>query len=310
MVNAARPGTTAAAHRGGGVVIIDLWVVIAGVGGAIAGYGLYLAMTMFRSPAPALGPALRRLHPVPAGSAPPVSGAAPPAFNLDWINLPHQDLYILNRTAQTHILTVVMAALAAMLVPGVIGAVVVILGLPVPPIIPVAVTIVLAAGSAYVAHREMRGRARAARAEFVRALCTYVTLTAHQVRSGHGAVEAMERAAGICQGWPYARLRAALLTAQLQMSPPWDELKAVADATGVVELAGFADIMRSAGTDGAQVYQTLRAQADSLRDQIRVIGLETAKRRTSKLDIPSTLLIMILLVLIIYPIMVNLFQQT
>jgi type II secretion system (T2SS) protein F len=298
-------------------VIIDFWVVLAAVGGAILGYGIYLVLALFRSPPPALGPALRRLHSLPAPAAAAIIApggtqpvASPPVVSLGWIDLPQQDLHILNRSAQSHILTVALAGLAAMLVPGLVTVAVVILRLPVPPAVPVAVTLVLAIGSAYLAHREMRSRARAARAEFVRALCTYVTLTAHQVRSGHGAVEAMERAARICQGWPYARLRSALLTAQLQMTPPWDELRAVADATGVVELAGFADIMRSAGTDGAQVYQTLRAQGDSLRDQIRVIGLETAKRRTSKLDIPSTMLIMILLVLLIYPIMVGLFQQT
>jgi hypothetical protein len=291
-------------------VIIDLWVILAAAGGSVAGYGLYLGLTMFRAPAPALGPALRRLHSLP--SAPVGAGArpaTPPPITLGWVQLPRQDLHILNRSAQSHLLTVALAGLAAMLVPGIVTVAVVILRLPVPPAIPVAVTIALAVGAAYVTHREMRSRAKAARAEFVRALCTYVTLTAHQVRSGHGAVEAMERAAGICQGWPYARLRSALLTAQLQMTPPWDELRAVADATGVVELAGFADIMRSAGSDGANVYQTLRAQADSLRDQMRVSSLETAKRRTSKLDIPSTLMIMILLVLIIYPIMVNLFRK-
>jgi hypothetical protein len=120
----------------------------------------------------------------------------------------------------------------------------------------------------------------------------------------------MERAAGICHGWPFARLRAALLTAQLQMTQPWDELRGVAEAIGVVELSAFADIMRSAGTDGAQVYQTLHAQSESLRDQIRVRSMEGAKRQTSQLDIPSTMLIIILLVLIIYPLMVNIFQNT
>lgn len=295
-------------------MIIDVWVVISAVGGAVAGCGIYLALALFRSPAPALGPALRRLHAAPASAATaarPGHGPEPsvPVVSFGWIELPQQDLHILNRSARSHIVAVALAGLAAMLVPGILTVAVVILRLPVPPAISVAATIALAVGAAFLTHREMRGRARAARAEFVRALCTYVALTAHQVRSGHGAVEAMERAAGICQGWPYARLRSALLTAQLQMTPPWDELKSVADATGVVELAGFADIMRSAGSDGAQVYQTLRAQAESLRDQIRVTGLEAAKRRTSQLDIPSTLMIIILLVLLIYPIMLDLFRQ-
>jgi Flp pilus assembly protein TadB len=156
----------------------------------------------------------------------------------------------------------------------------------------------------------MRSRAKAARAEFVGALCTYTALTAHQVRSGHGAVEAMERAAKVCEGWPYSRLRHALLTAQLQMSAPWEELRKLSHSIAVVELATFADIMQSAGTDGAQVYSTLRAQASSLRDQIRVRSLEVTKTRSSKLDIPSTLLVIVLLVLIGYPLMSSIFQTS
>jgi hypothetical protein len=104
-------------------------------------------------------------------------------------------------------------------------------------------------------------------------------------------------------------MRTALLTAQLQMRPPWDELKELSLAINVVELTSFADIMRSAGSDGAQVYQTLRAQAASLRDQIRVRSLETAKTRTSKLEIPSTMLVIVLLVVVGYPLMASLFNS-
>ncbi len=64
--------------------------------------------------------------------------------------------------------------------------------------------------------------------------------------------------------------------------------------------------MRSAGVDGAHVYNTLRAKADSLRDQIRTQQLEKAEVRTNKLDIPATALILILLVLMVYPFMAKL----
>src|SRR5262245_14486670 len=197
----------------------------------------------------------------------------------------------------------------AMVLPVLLTVLAFILGIGLPFTVPLAVTVVAAGGAALLAHRDMKSKARSARAEFTRALCTYASLTAHQVRSGHGAVEAMERSASICHGWPYLRLRTALLAAQLQMRPPWDELKALAIEIELAELASFADIMRSAGTDGAQVYQTLRAQAASLRDQIRARALESAKTRTSKLDVPSTMLVIVLLVLVGYPLMVSLFQN-
>lgn len=288
----------------------NLWLALGITGGAVAGFGVYLLIRQFVPATPALGPALRRLHPgvdphyAPSADLPVVDG--------DWLSklkLPMADLAILDKTPERHVTSVVVSGLLGLALPVVVTVLLVATGRSLPVVVPVALTLVLALGMAALAHYDMLAKAKSARAEFVRALCTYATLTAHQVRSGHGAVEAMERSARICDGWPYVRLRTALLSAQLQMRAPWDELKGLAATIGVVELTSFADIMRSAGNDGAQVYQTLRAQAASLRDQIRVRALEVAKTRTSKLDIPSTMMIMILLILVGYPLMVNLFNQ-
>ncbi|NUR24446.1 MAG: secretion system protein [Catenulispora sp.] len=293
---------------------VNFWLAVSVLGGAVAGYGIYLLIVQFRPATPALGPALRRLHPAPVGAvdpAPPVIARVPASsFKLtDLIRARAADLEIIGRSERDHALAITASALLGMIVPALATLVVVVLRLDVSLAIPIFVTLAFAALAGWLAHRDVVTKAKAARVEFVRALCTYATLTAHQVRSGHGAVEAMERAAGICHGWPYARLRGALLTAQLQMNPPWDEMRALAARIEVGELATFADIMRSAGTDGAQVYSTLRAQAESLRDHIRVRAVERAKTRTSHLDIPTTMLIMILLTLLIYPLMAGLFHQ-
>lgn len=284
------------------------------IGGGIAGLGIFLLAMQFVPAGPALGPALRRLHPPRAQEAAIVDDvkAAVTARSRDnrWnIQLPKADLDILGRTGDRHIFDVAVSALVSMIIPPMLTVVAVVFGFVPPLTVPIAATLVTALIVGWLVHSSMRSRAKAARAEFVRALCTYAALTAHQVRSGHGAVEAMERAAKVCEGWPYARLRHSLLTAQLQMSPPWDELKRLSQAIGVVELATFADIMQSAGTDGAQVYQTLRSQATSLRDQIRIRSLEVTKTRSSKLDIPSTLLVIVLLVLVGYPLMLSIFQS-
>ncbi|GAA2353909.1 hypothetical protein Cme02nite_46530 [Catellatospora methionotrophica] len=288
----------------------NLWLALGITGGAIAGFGVYLLIAQFVPVTPALGPALRRLHP---GVDPHYASPADlPVVDGDWISklkLPMADLAILDKTPERHVSAVALSGLLGLVLPVLVSVVLVVTGRSLPVAVPVAVTLLLALGMGALAHYDMLAKAKSARAEFVRALCTYATLTAHQVRSGHGAVEAMERSARICDGWPYVRLRSALLSAQLQMRAPWDELKGLATAIGVVELTSFADIMGSAGNDGAQVYQTLRAQSASLRDQIRVRALEVAKTRTSKLDIPSTMMIMILLVLVGYPLMMSLFNQ-
>lgn len=290
----------------------QILVALGIIGGGTAGLGLYLLMMQFVPATPALGPALRRLHPAPPPETEDRKNRPVSVKSRDnrWnIALPKADLDILGRTGDKHIFDVVVSALVSMLIPPSLSTIAAVAGLSLPVSVPVAATLIIALLVGYLVHASMRARAKAARAEFVRALCTYTSLTAHQVRSGHGAVEAMERAARVCEGWPYARLRHALLTAQLQMSTPWEELKKLSDAIGVVELSTFADIMHSAGTDGAQVYQTLRAQATSLRDQIRVRSLEVTKTRSSKLDIPSTLLVVVLLVLVGYPLMISIFQR-
>lgn len=286
----------------------NVWLGIAIVGGAIVGFGLYLLASQLVPSTPALGPALRRLHPPNA----PVGTVAVPPPARSWVptfSMPAADLNILGRTPEKHLFSVAISAALGFFLPLLIAVALAVAEVSLPLAVPVGATVLMSVGLGLMAHLDMRARAKAARAEFVRALCTYAGLTAHQVRSGHGAVEAMERSASICDGWPYVRLRTALLTAQLQMRTPWDELKTLAAEIDVVELASFADIMRSAGNDGAQVYQTLRAQAASLRDQIRAKAVELAKTRTSKLDIPATMLIIILLVLVGYPLMANMFTQ-
>jgi tight adherence protein C len=284
-------------------MIFNFWLAMAITGGAVTGFGLYLLAVQFVPSRPALGPALRRLHPtaapILASSGPAVS---PASLSARW---PAKDLDILGRTPERHTMNLITAAASGFLFPLLLMACAIMLRIEIPFVLPLLLSFALALLLAYAQHQSMRAKAKHARREFAQALCVYASLTAHQVRSGHGAVEAMERSATICDGWPYQRLRSALLTAQLQMRPPWDEMKAMAEAIDVVELASFSDIMRSAGADGAQVYATLRAQASSLRDQLRVNALESAKTRTSKLDIPSTMLIMIILVLVGYPLILS-----
>ncbi len=184
-----------------------------------------------------------------------------------------------------------------------------VLRLPISVFIPVGGAIAAALAGAALAHREVVAKAAAARAEFSRAMCTYLDLAAHQVLRGHGPVESLDRSASVCHGWVFARIREALLSAQLQLRPPWDELKVLARDIDVIELGDLADIMRTAGSEGANVHQTLRARADSMRDRLRTEALAQAELRTNKLDIPAAALILVLLVLIGYPFMARLFVR-
>ena len=277
--------------------------MLAVLGGATAAFGVFLLVAMLVPAPPALGPALARLHP----GANPAAGHPVRDAIRSRVRVPDADLAILGRTVDRYLLTLGLSALFALLVPALVTLTVLVTDIPVSPAIPAGGALLAAAGAAWLAHRDTIAKAAAARAEFRRGMCTYLDLAAHQVLGGHGPMESLERAASICHGWVYAHLRDALLRAQLQLSPPWDELKALSTQIGVVELGDLADIMRTAGVEGASVYQTLRARADSLRDQIRAEALEVAEVRTNKLDIPAAALILVLLVLVGYPFMARLF---
>lgn len=266
---------------------------------------MFLLVVQLIPAPPALGPALRRLHPLSAASNTPAG--------ISWLRrrftVPHADLRLLDRSTDQYFLTLGLSALFCLVLPALITVAVAVLSLPIPVFIPVGVTIAAALAGAVLAHREVVSKAAVARAEFTRAMCTYLDLAAHQVLGGHGPVESLDRAASVCHGWVFARIREALLSAQLQLRPPWDELKVLALDIEVVELGDLADIMRTAGSEGANVHQTLRARADSMRDRIRTEALAQAELRTNKLDIPAAALILVLLVLIGYPFMARLFVR-
>ncbi|MCL7455965.1 type II secretion system F family protein [Micromonospora sp. MSM11] len=275
------------------------------IAGAMTGLGVFLLVVQLIPAPPALGPALRRLHPLTTASNSPAG--------ISWLRrrltVPHADLRLLDRTTDQYFLTLGLSALFCLILPALITIVVAVLRLPIPVFIPAGGTLAAALAGAALAHREVVSKAAVARAEFTRAMCTYLDLAAHQVLGGHGPVESLDRAASVCHGWVFARIREALLSAQLQLRPPWDELKVLARDIEVIELGDLADIMRTAGSEGANVHQTLRARADSMRDRIRTEALAQAELRTNKLDIPAAALILVLLVLIGYPFMARLFVR-
>jgi tight adherence protein C len=275
------------------------------VAGAMVGLGVFLVVLQLVPAPPALGPALRRLHPLGSTTIRPQT--------MPWLRrrftVPHTDLRLLGRTTDQYLLTVGLSALLCLILPALVTMAVTVLPTPIPLYIPAGLTLAAGLGGALLAHREVLAKAQVARADFARAMCTYLDLAAHQVLGGHGPVESLDRAASVCHGWVFARIRTALLSAQLQLRPPWDELRALGRDIDVIELGDLADIMRTAGSEGANVHQTLRARADSMRDRLRTDALAEAEVRTNQLDIPAAALIFILLVLIGYPFMARLFTH-
>ncbi|MFI2662287.1 type II secretion system F family protein [Micromonospora carbonacea] len=287
--------------------MLNWHLTLAVVGGAAVGLGLFLVVREALPAAPALGPALRRLH------QPPGTGRAATGHGPDWIGgfarwlrPPHRQLALLDRTPEQYALSLLLSALVGLVTPTFLGAVLFLGGVSVPLAVPLLGSLGMAFVAALIAHRSVLTRADAARDEFRQAVCTYLDLVALQLSAAHGPVQALERAAAVCDGWVFDRIRESLRIAQMQMHSPWDELRELADRIGIPELGDVGAIMRSSGSEGAQVHETLRSRADSLRDQIRTDNLARAEGVTSRLDIPGSLLVFVLLGFAVYPFLARL----
>ncbi|MGC5051224.1 type II secretion system F family protein [Micromonospora sp. DT48] len=287
---------------------MNLILTLAVVAGASFGLGVFLVVRELVPATPALGPALRRLH-QPTGAA----HTGPADRRLDWLTglarwlrPPHRQLALLDRTPEQYALSLLLSALIGLSAPALLSVTLLSVGVSLPLAVPVVGSLGLALLCALVAHRSVLTKADAARDEFRQAVCTYLDLVALQLSAAHGPVQSLERAAAICQGWVFDRISEALRMAQMQMHSPWDELRDLADQIGIPELGDVGAIMRSSGSEGAQVHETLRSRADSLRDQIRTDNLARAEGVTSRLDIPGALLVFVLLGFAIYPFLARL----
>jgi len=276
------------------------------IGGSFAGLGLFLLVRELLPATPALGPALRRRHyPVVASVHTPQTGSSNALLTsiATKIRVPRRDLALLGRTPEAYVLMLVVYGLIGLLVPPIAVFLLSMLGFGLPIVVPALAGVMFAILFVFLAHRQTLAKAKAARQEFVRAVCTYLDLVALQLSASHGPVQALEQAVNICHGWVFERIREALLRAQMQMRFPWQELRDMSEEIGVPELGDVGAIMQTSGSEGAQVHHTLRQQADALRDQIRTDALAKAESVSGRLDIPGAVLVFVLVIFVIYPFM-------
>jgi len=270
--------------------------------GALAATGVVILLGELLPAAPALGPALHRLHPELAPRRVPLAGAQ---RLLRRFPVPRDSLALLDRSTGYYYSTLLVAGLAGLALPLLMGMLLTAAGRHLPAAAVAAsagVSLLTAAGFVLVAHSDLQFRARRIRREFRSVVAVYLSLVAMERGAGHGSVESLERAAEVGDGWVIGRIRQALLRARTHHRPPWDELTRLGQEIGVPELGDVGQIMQSSGQAGAQVNRTLLERADSLRDQIRADALARAEATTGKLEIPGAILLFILAAFVIYPI--------
>lgn len=268
--------------------------------GALGGLGVFLIIRGLTPAGPSLEYALARLHPEPVSHAPVESS--------HWVlrlSPPLTELRLIGQSIERYALEKITYTLFGLLFPALVTEAAVLLGFHLPWVIPTIAGLVCAILMFLLVDISVRQKATAAREEFRRAVATYLMLVGLVRYAGAGAVESLEQAARVGDGWVFDRIREALDDARYANEAPWTRLRQVAVEIGVPDLGEVGDIMQLVGDQGAQVYQTLLSRAQSLRVALRTTEQQRAATATTLLYIPTSLLLLVFLVLIGYPALIR-----
>ncbi len=220
---------------------------------------------------------------------------------LPGVTIRHKDLALLGKSPAVHMLTRVALGLLGLVFPTVLNCIVMITGYYLPVPIPLAAGLAVGLLFFVLADWDIRDKAKRARIEFSHAIAAYLDLIALERAGDAGPSEALERAAEVGQGWPFLRIRQALEIARIDKVAPWVELKRMGDDLDVPQLADVADIMSLSSTEGAAVYNTLRARARSLRGELMAKQAEEANADSERMTAPGGLLAVLIMALVGFP---------
>ncbi|MGW6912448.1 hypothetical protein ACWGB8_01295 [Kitasatospora sp. NPDC054939] len=285
--------------------MISPWSVLAG--GAAAG-GIALLISELRPAPPDLGQALDRLHRTPVDR--PLDPDERPrwydrvgerSLTLPGVRIPQRELALIGRTPSRFMAHKLLFALLGLVLPGYAGALAVVLDIGLPFAVPLVLGPLLGGLLWFVPDAIVRGEAKEARTEYLHGIAAYLELVALERAADCGPAEALRRAATVGRGTVFRRIRDALDRAATDRLPPWEGLDALAVELGLTPLQDVADIMRLSGTDGAAVYDTLRARAKGLRGELLAEDLARANSDSERMVAPGAALTLLMTALIVFP---------
>ncbi len=287
-------------------------------GAAVAAGALLLVAGLVPAPTN-LKDAITRLQPNPLSEQTTVAASAdvetrvgrwaervlPPMV---WGTPPDKDLALLGRTrAGFYGSKIISATLGLLLVP-IVGITTMLIGIPMPVMVPVAGSIGLAAALWFLPNNELRDRARKAREDFSYALGAFVEMIALERLAGATVPQALLRAADTGDSWVFQRLATVLRRTQYTGQNPWDALGDLGHQLDLPDLIDLADIMRLGGTDGTRVYDSLRARAAAMRNATLNAQISRANAASERIAVPVAGLVLILALTLVTPAILRMIQ--
>ncbi|MER6399657.1 MULTISPECIES: hypothetical protein [unclassified Kitasatospora] len=285
--------------------MISPWSVLAG---AVAAGGVALLISELRPAPPDLSQALDRLHRTPADRAPDpderprwFDRIGERSIGLRGVRVPQRELSLIGRAPARFMAHKLLFAVIGLVLPAYLSAMAVLLDMGLPFALPLLVGPLLGGLLWFVPDAIVRGEAKEARTEYLHGIAAYLELVALERAADLGPAEALRRAAAVGRGPVFRRIRDALDRAATDRLPPWAGLDALAAELGLTPLQDVADIMRLSGTDGAAVYDTLRARAKGLRGELLAEDLARANADSERMVAPGAALTLLMTALIVFP---------
>ncbi|MDH6114160.1 hypothetical protein P3T36_000561 [Kitasatospora sp. MAP12-15] len=286
--------------------MISSWAVLAG---AVAAGGVALLVSELRPSPPELGRALERLHRVPVERRVELVEEQERWYDrlgdrsLAFVGsrVPTQSLALIGRTPARFMAHKLLFALIGLMLPSYLSALAALGGIGLSVAVPAGLGLALAAAGYLLPDGIVSGEAKEAKTEYLHGVAAYLELVALERAADHGPAEAMLRAAAVGRGAVFRRIRDALERASTDRLPPWDGLDGLAEELGLNALQDVADIMRLSGTDGAAVYDTLRARSKALREELLAAELAKAGSDSEQMVAPGAALTLLMTVLIVFP---------
>lgn len=217
-----------------------------------------------------------------------------------WLKVSGHDLALLGRPIHVFYAEKLLIVAAAVVAIPLATSTLLLVGVPV--YVPVVLTAAAGCLAWFWPNQTLRDNAAAARAEFTAALGAYVDLVALERKSGGSGIrQALENAARVGDSWPFRRIADALTRSRLAGISAWDALSELAAELNLPDLDEFADLMRLAGEESTQVYDSLRARSRELRAAQLTTELAKANAADERMAFPIVAMTVIFTMIVIAP---------
>ncbi|GAB4086356.1 hypothetical protein GCM10028784_29860 [Myceligenerans cantabricum] len=297
---------------------------VALLSGGLIGLGVVLVVARLIPARPDAADVVARVGPTRASGPSSRTGPVTPSGSLEragawalrtlpdgvWTRTPRRELALLGTPLTRYCGEKVAYVLMGLVAGPSLVAIVTVLGLDLPFVVPAVASLALAGVLFFIPDYNAIEDAKTARTQYRRALTAYADLVALERAGGSGVRQAMENAAAVADAPLFDRLAEELARSRWSGMPPWDALEALADELGLPELNDLAGILRLSGTESTAIYESLRARSSAMRTAIINDDLAAANAVGERLSLPASALVIVFMALLVAPSVLRLLGHT